>query len=190
VCRRLTFNKEQCNRRQYGYTLVELSLVVLILAIMAAAVIPAIMPADSGKLQVAAQEIADAMRFARSEAMRLRQPRGFRYNAPQTRIRMFRPDTGTLPWAPIYDIYHPVSKKPYDILLDEHYFGAVETSTQIHEFRGTCNLEKSIYFDANGTPFCTDPHTVPVLRYDISITLGDHTRLVSLEPITGQVTIK
>ncbi len=187
---RLIFRKEQRNRRQYGYTLVELSLVVLILVIMAAAVIPSLMPADSGKLQVAAQEIADAMRFARSEAMRLRQPRGFRVVFPEKKVRVFRPDTGAVPWTPVYDIYHPVSKKLYTIVLDEQLFAAADSVSGTRLYRGACNKRPYAYFDANGIPRCLDPQTVLLERYDVTLKTGSHQLVVSLEPITGQVTIQ
>ena len=190
MCWRPVYPKEHSNRIQRGYTLVELSLVVVILAIMAAAVIPHLLPADSGKLQVAAQEVADAMRYARSESMRLREPRGFRYNADNMRLRMFSLDTDTTPWTSVYDVYHPVSKKLYDFFLDEHHVGAIDGSTQVHNYRGSCNLDKSIYFDVNGTPFCTDPHTVPVSEYEITLALGEHQRTVSLNPLTGQVKVE
>ena len=130
------------------------------------------------------------MRYARSEAMRLRQPRGFRYNATNMRVRMFSFDTDTTPWTSIYDIYHPVSKKPYDFYLDELHVGAIDSSTQVHLYRGTCNLDKSIYFDVNGTPYCTDPPTVPVSEYLITLAMDEHLRTVSLDPVTGQVRVE
>jgi len=190
VCRWFVFRKEHWNRRQYGFTLVELSLVVVILAIMAAAVIPSLMSADSGKLHVAAQEVADAIRFARSEAMRLREPRGFQVSILNKQARVFRPDTGAVPWTPVYDIYHPVSKKLYDIRLDEQLFAAADSVATVKEYRGACNTEPDAYFDANGIPRCLDPQTVLLERYDITLKVGTHQLVVSLQPITGQVTIQ
>jgi hypothetical protein len=148
------------------------------------------MSSDSGKLQVAAQEIADAMRFARSEAMRLREPRGFRQLTSNRSIRVFRPDTGSLPWTEIYDIYHPVSKKIYDIRLDGQLFVAVDSITAVRQYRGTCNTKAKVYFDANGIPRCLRPKTTLLDRYEVTLKLGDHQRVVSLQPITGQVTIE
>jgi Tfp pilus assembly protein FimT len=148
------------------------------------------MPADSGKLQVAAQEIADAMRFARSEAMRLRQPRGFRLVDSDKQIRVFRPDTGSTPWSEIYDVYHPVSKKIYDIRLDDQLFAAADSVSTNSQYRLNCNRKPSVYFDANGIPRCLNPKAVLLERYDVTLKTSSHELVVSLEPITGQVTIK
>ena len=157
---------------------------------MAAAVVLPLMSADSGKLQLAAREIADAMRFARSEAMRLREPRGFRQRTGDRSIRVFRPDTGSVPWTEVYDIYHPLSKKIYDIRLDGRFFAAADSVTAVREYRGTCNRVASVYFDANGIPRCLIPQTVLLDRYEVTLKIGDHQRVVSLAPITGQVMIQ
>ena len=157
---------------------------------MAAAVVPSLMPADSGKLHVAAEEVADAMRFARSEAMRLHQPIGFRFSSTNKRIRVFRPNTSAIPWVAVYDIYHPVSKKLYDIKLDEQLLAVADSVSTTTEYRGTCNITPSIYFDANGTARCLDPNNILLDQYGVTLKTGDHTRVVSLEAITGKVTIQ
>ncbi len=189
MCQGPVFRK-QYNRLRYGYTLVELSLVVLILAIMAAAVVPSLMPADSGKLDAAAQEIADAIRFARSEAMRLRQPHGFRVVFPERKVRVYRPNTGVVPWLPEYDVYHPVSKKPYTIYLDQELFASADSISGIREYRATCDQKPYVYFDVDGVPRCLNPHEVLLKTYDVTLTSGSNQRVVSLKPITGQVTIE
>jgi hypothetical protein len=130
------------------------------------------------------------MRFARSEAMRLRQPIGFRFSYIEKQIRVYRPDTSSVPWTAVYDIYHPVSKKQYNIKLDEQLFAAAESASTVREYRGTCNTRPSIYFDANGTVRCLDPNNILLDQYVVTLNSGDHTRVVSLEAITGQVTIQ
>ena len=173
-----------------GYSLLELTLVVLILGIMAAAVVPSFFSASPEKLELAAREFADAMRFARSEAMRLGRPMGFRQQSSQKRIRVFRLDTATLPWTPIYDVYHPVSKKLYDIKLDSHPFASVDSLSHDRVFRGACNQTGNVYFDAAGIPRCVNPETVPLDRFEVTFTLGNDSRLLTLNSITGQVTIQ
>ncbi len=84
-------------RPQTGYSLLELTLIVAILSIVAVAAMPNIASTRPYKLDLAVEAIAGAMRFARSEAMRLGAPRGFRQQSSQKRIRVFRPDTGATP---------------------------------------------------------------------------------------------
>lgn len=175
---------------QCGYSLIELTLVVLILGIMAAAVIPSFFSPDPNKLDAAAEVNAEGMRFARSEAMRRSEPIGFRQQNGQKRMRVYSLDTGTTPWTIIYDVYHPVTKKLWDIKLDEHPFAAADAVTANRVFRGTCNTQSNVYFDANGIARCADPDTVPVELYEVTLTLGSESRTVSLNGFTGQVTIQ
>jgi Tfp pilus assembly protein FimT len=165
-------------------------MVVLILGIMAAVAIPSFSPPDPQRLDSAAQEIADAMRFARSEAMRLGEPRGFTQNSSQKRIRLFRADTGTSPWSLVYDVYHPVSKQIYDITLDTHPFAKADNVVATRVYRGACNQKRKVYFDADGIPRCTNPKTVLLQQYDVTLSLGTQTRVVSLNSITGQVSVQ
>ena len=62
--------------------------------------------------------------------------------------------------------------------------------TRIPVFRGTCNDERNIYFDSKGIPRCVDPETVLLEQFDVTLTLDKHTRVVTLNGITGRVTIQ
>ena len=175
--------------RHHGYTLVELTLVSALLGITAMMVIPNLSSTDPSRLDIAALEIADAMRFARSEAIRLGIPRGFRQQSSQKRIRVMRPDMGATPATVIYDVYHPISKKLYDIDLNIEPYVTVDDVSRGTTFRGTCNQTGNIYFDANGTPWCVDPRTVLLEQFDVTLTLGPHSRVVTLDGYTGRVTV-
>ena len=176
--------------RSHGVTLVELLVVLTLLGIVAMVAIPDFRSAEPHRLELAAEEVAEAMRFARSEAMRTGEPRGFSQLSDAKRIRVFRPGTGTSPWTLNFDVYHPVSKKLYDIKLDEHPFAAADGLNRVSGFRGTCNFTDEVYFDSNGVPRCVDPETVLLTQFDVTLTLGPHTRVVSLHGITGRVTVQ
>jgi len=176
--------------RSHGVTLVELLLVVMILGVVAVVAIPDFSSGDPAQLDLAAEEFANAMRFARSEAIRTGEPRGFRQKSSTKRIRVFRPDTGTSPWTLNYDVYHPVSKQLYDIQLDDHPFAAADTVSRNRVYRGTCDTPRNVYFDRNGIPRCTDPETVFLDQFNVTLTLGAHTRVVTLHGITGRVTVQ
>ena len=173
-----------------GYSLLELTLVVLILGIMAAAVIPSFFSSDSSRLDLAAEIQAEAMRYARAEAMRRGEPIGFRQQNVQKRMRVYSLDTGTAPWTVNFDVYHPVSKKLWDIKLDEHPFAYADTVSANRVFQGTCNTFSNVYFDPNGIARCADPETVPVELYQVTLTLNGISRTVSLDGFSGKVTIQ
>lgn len=176
--------------RSHGVTLVELLLVIAILGVAAAVAIPGLRSGDPQRLELAAEEFANAIRFARSEALRTGEPRGFLQNASSKRIRVFRPDTSTSPWTLNYDVYHPVSKQLYDIDLNTHPFAAANSLSPNRVYRGTCNSTGNIYFDSSGIPRCADPETVLLEKLSMTLTLGPHTRTVTLHGITGRVTVQ
>lgn len=177
-------------QRQRGYSLPELLAVVIILGIAAAVAIPDISTTDPDQLDLAAEELAQAMRFARSEALRTGEPHGFRQQSSAKRIRVFRPDTGSSPWTLNYDVYHPVSKKLYDIDLGMHPFARVDSLNHNRIYRSTCNKAGSVYFDSSGIPRCADPETALLEQFDVTLTLGDHSRVVTLHSLTGRVTVQ
>jgi type II secretion system protein H len=176
--------------RSHGVTLVELLVVVSILGVVALVAIPDFSSSNPQTLDLAAEEFANAMRFARSEAMRTGEPRGFRQKSDKKRIRVFRPDTGTSPWTLNFDVYHPVSKQLYDIKLDNHPFAYADSVDRTSNYQATCNHPGNIYFDRNGIPRCTEPETVFLEQLILTLTLGAHTRIITLHGITGRVTVQ
>jgi len=177
-------------QRQSGYSLPELLAVVIILGIAAVVAIPAISTTNPEKLELAAEEFAEAVRFTRGEAIRTGEPHGFFTDLPNQRIRVFRADTTSNPPTPVYDIYHPVSKKLYDIDLDHHAFARADALSGGANYRGTCDKRRYTMFDANGTAWCGDPTTVLYLNGITTFTLGEHTRTMTLDGVTGRVTVQ
>ena len=177
-------------RRETAYTLVEILIVVSLLGIVAAVAVPNYSSVNPQPLDLAAEEIANAMRFARSEAMRLGSPIGFRQHSINKRIRVFRADTGTAPWTLNYDVHHPLSKHLYDIELDSHPFAAADSVSHNRVYRGACDRPRNVYFDNNGSPWCADPETVLLEQFDVTFTLGSHSRVVTLHGISGRVRVQ
>lgn len=178
------------SRSEHGFSLVELLIVVTILGIVATVAVPDISTTNASRLGLAAEEIANAMRFARSESIRSGAPRAFIQQSAEKRIRVFRPDTSLSPWSPVYDVYHPLSKQLYDISLAEHSFAAVNTVVDNAVYQGSCNSPNNVYFDNVGTARCTDPETILLKQYDVTLTLGKLTRVVTLNGITGRVSVQ
>lgn len=176
-------------QQQYGYTLVELMIVVIVLAAIAAIAVPATSSNSDRQLDLAAQEFAAAIRFARSEAIRTGEPYGFHDHATQKQLQIFRLDTGSSPATLVYDVYHPIDKSLYDINFDLPPV-AVSSIDHTTVYRGTCNQRNRIYFDRNGTPWCSRPETILLDQFEARITLGTSVRTVTLDRITGRVTIQ
>ncbi len=170
-----------------GYTLTELLVVVVLLGLAAAIALPSFEPADDADLDLVTTEFANAIRFARSEAIRTGEPHGFRYLSAQKRIRVFSADTSTNPAGLLWDVRHPVDKTLYDYTLPARYLadGIVRDA----EFRGTCDTPGIVYFDANGTPWCNDPATVLVDTFTLRFNVEPIPE-VRLDGITGRVTVQ
>ena len=176
---------------QNGYTLLELVIVVSTIALIAAIAIPATTSSDSDKqIEQVAREFADAIRFARSESIRTGEAHGFRFFTNQYRIRVFSADTGASPWTWIWDVYHPIDKDLYDYRFPSELAGPETPVVHVPDYRGTCDRQGVVYFNANGTPWCLEPETVLLESYRLDIVSGNSSASVSLDGITGRVTVQ
>ncbi len=176
-------------RRHRGYTLLELALVVVILGIVAAAAVPAIKPSSPFKLELAAEETASAIRFARSESLRTGFAHGVHVDAAENRIRVFRANLAVDPPQAIYDVYHPVSKMLYDVDVDELTMTAgVEVASYTVAFRGLCNRTDFVMFDGAGTPTCLDPASTILQQGVVTLAHGQASQDVVLHGYVGRVT--
>ena len=174
-----------------GYTLTELMVVVGLLALIAAVAVPGSNRVDEAKqLDLAAAEFAAAIRYARSESIRTGEPHGFRFLTNQYRIRVFSADTSASPWTWIWDVYNPVSKQLYDVTFPADLSAIDPPVTHNFVYRGTCNTQGVIYFDANGTPRCLQPETVLLDSYRLDLFTLTGQRSVNLDGITGRVTVQ
>jgi len=176
--------------RCHGYTLTELIIVVTILAIVAAIAVPATNSNEGEQLELAAREFASAMRFARSESIRTGEAHGFRQQDAARRIRLFRLDQAISPPQLIYDVYHPVDKQLYDVNITGESLFFADSVNRTAVYRGTCNKPENVYFDGNGSPWCADPATILLDRFEVALTLGTSVRTVTLDRVTGRVTVQ
>ena len=177
-------------RSQSGYTLTELVIVIGLIALIASVAVTK--PGSSREKQVdqAVANFAAAIRYARSESMRTGQPHGFRFLTNQYRIRVFSADTTGSPWTWIWDVYHPVDKNLFDYTFPADLAGSAAPVVHTPVYRGTCDRQGVVYFNADGTPWCLEPETVLLESYQLDIATPDGTAVIRLDGITGRVTVQ
>jgi Tfp pilus assembly protein FimT len=178
----------QSPKTQYGLSYIELVIIVIILGVVAAAAIPNLSSTDPKKLDDAANEVAAAIRFARSEAIRSKVSRGINTDATNDRIRVY-----SLPVAtPTFDIYHPIDKKLYDIQLKTDAFvGRVDLVSASFAFAGAASSSTNLDFSAEGIPKVTSAGTDYMLTSGtITLSYRGLQRVISIAPMTGRVTVQ
>jgi prepilin-type N-terminal cleavage/methylation domain-containing protein len=175
---------------QRAYTIIELLVVVVLLSLAASIVTSPPTIVNSRKLDLTASEIANAIRFARSEAMRTGNARGFHQQKGVKRIRVFSIDNDSLPATVAYDVYHPLDKKLYVKDFNQQPFAFDGDIRNRIIYRGNCNAATEVYFDAGGIPWCSDPDDILLEEFEITLNLGSDSRVVTLDGITGRVTVQ
>ncbi len=152
-----------------GFTLVEVMAVVVILAFIAMLAVSNFSSSfNEKKVRGAADEIADALRHARSKAMQ--SGRDFRVdiNADTELIEVVDVDGAAV-------IYHPASKQPYRIDLPT---SALLKGVDIEAVNSATGL----------TPVIFDTHGSTSSDTTIDLSFAGQTRHVHVDAVTGRVT--
>jgi Tfp pilus assembly protein FimT len=159
------------------------------LGIVAMAAVPDFSSVDEQRLQCAAVEIADAIRYARSEAIRTATAHGVHAEVTQQRMRLFRlVDSGGTP-TPEYTVRNPVDKKLYDLQLDAPPL-KVTLAAADFSYAGAGSQEY-LGFDPAGEPvFDIAGAQRRLTTGTITISCGGNQRLVRVAAVTGRVTIE
>lgn len=186
-----------------GFTLFELLIVLVILGIAAKAAIPIFSSGDAEKLDLAATEVASAIRFARAESVRRGGPiAGFTLDSSTENVTLnyYNLQLVGINYKATLDntatVYHPIDKKPYalDLLTMPHAAGAaVGTVT----YGGVAQSNPvNVLFNTQGVPsyaeapsyqiWPLEPVKLPVL---IPITVGSLTKSVRIDG-SGRVTVQ
>jgi len=177
-------------RFESGLTLAELLVVVTILGIVAVAAVPNFSSVDEQRVELAATEVADALRFARAEAMRTGIPFGLRASATEERAQVYRLDLAAPSPAAEYSVRHPGSKRLYDLQLGRSPYGVDVADVGIY-YDGSPVAVDYLAFDANGVPrFANDAVSHNLGQAEISVRRGDASRIVAVEPLSGRVTVR
>lgn len=178
--------------KEHGFTLLEIMIVVLILTLTAAIALPNLSSTDPYKLDNAARELAEAIRFARAEAIRTATPIGIWYFSSIQKFTVYRVVYVFSVPVPTYDIRHPVDKKLYTLDFSSTGNQApVQLNSVTLKYGGNGTNRDYITFDNHGTPRYLSGTTYQMLD-NASIVLGyaGQTRTLSISPMTGRVTIQ
>lgn len=177
--------------RGSGFTIFELLVVVAILAIVAFFLVgPPLSVNDDKKLDLAASEVAAALRFGRSAAIRTGEHHGTRFGAADERIRVYRLDTSPSPPVEEYDVYHPVDKKLYDLPIDTAPFTlGVTIAAAVFQFGGDPTPHESVAFAETGIP--VSPIDLTLMDQGlVALTYAGQTRVIQIAPMTGRVHVQ
>lgn len=202
--------------RTRGYTLLELLVVVGIIALIAVVAVPKLSSNDEERLLIAATEMADAIRFARSETLRNGAPHGFTIDAASKKLQLFRLHSPggpiiILPSDPSPTMYsesyepapeesypavfltelrHPVTKQPYLVDIDNHPFARADSVATHAKFLNACSTADQISFDSSGIARCFGSSAVALQELEITMSLGAYSQRVQLDGLTGRVTLQ
>jgi len=162
---------------------------------MAAAVIPSFFSAtEQYKLDLVAEEIAQAIRFAHSESLRTGEHFGVTISQVTQKITVKKWDTSTNPVSTALIPYHPVSKKQFEFNADGITLASgisITNSSDIFLY-DVIGRRRSLIFNSQGMPVwimnLTDNYRL--LEATISLSDGNYQRDVVIAPVTGRVTVQ
>lgn len=181
-----------------GFTLVEMLVVVTLLAALAGVVVPSLSSLNDHRLDVAAIEVRDALRFARSEAMRRGQPTLVDAETAPGKIKVLALSSGS-PLVPATcnsysasnTVADPRTKSAFVIDITGGTFSGGVVVTPRFLVSGTAYA--GLIFNAHGVPsdVCqiagTNSKGAPAAGSNVVLTLGNRQTTVSLDTGTGRV---
>lgn len=183
---------------QTGFTLLEITIIVLIIGLLAAVISPNFSLSKDKKLDVAAYKVAEALRYARNEALHNKALRGVLVDTDDSDnrgkdITVFIPDTSLSPFGIQGILTHPVTKNDFDLQLSRIPSAqgvTFATSSKPFTFQGVSANKKYIFFSGNGTPVYLDNGKLyRFISGSIQLKYEDSSRSITIQPITGKVSI-
>lgn len=144
------------------------------------------------QLELAANEVAMALRFAQSQTLATNQGHGVALDKAAQNLRVYRLDPDALPTpVRLYDVNHPVDLTPYKVSFSNDRFAArLETSDLFYVYRAE-PLEMIEFLPGDGSPVLNEAGVNLYFNYsNIQLALEDKTIAVVVTPITARVIIQ
>ena len=180
-------------RTDKGFSFTELLIVIMILGVVAAVAVPSLSSTDPKKLELAAAEVASAIRFARSESQRTGDIHGVQISQNTQRVVVYKADLSTTPVSMSSILYHPVSKLTFDFDVDSSTFSRnVIISNALDPFLYATGRRKNLLFDATGTPiWIVNATSTTYMLQDglVQLSYAGINLSVRVAPNTGRVTV-
>jgi Tfp pilus assembly protein FimT len=157
-------------------------LVVVIIAIAAMIAVPMMGSMDSVQIRSAANMIAADLEYAKSMAISRGQNFSVVFDKTTESYQIFKDQGGTL-----VPIEHPV-KKGFDYKVDFSSDSRLD-KVVIDDADFDPDSSNTITFDYLGSPYSGSGTSNPLNSGTISIKAGDFTETISVEPVTGFISI-
>jgi len=162
-----------------GFTIIELLIVVVIIAIAAMTAIPMLTSADSFQIRSAANMVAADLEYAKTIAISRGQNFSVVFDKTAESYRI-EDESGAV-------IAHPV-KKGFDYIIDFQNDGRLN-KVDIEDVNFDLDSSHTITFDYLGSPYSGPRTSNPLNSGVISLRAGQMTVTVNVEPVTGFISI-
>lgn len=184
IRREIMFAHQLEPHRARGFTLVEILVVVVILGIASAIIIPQIGSRDDLIAAAGARVLMSDLIYAQNRAIAVQKPHYVQFVGQQYTLLTRDSDA-----SPLYAITHPITKDPYAVTFGAANSGLEKVAIGTFSFGGPSVLG----FDELGSPVAydvgTNTSTPLATSGTISISCGDITLTVSVEPYTGETLV-
>ncbi|MEJ2131711.1 MAG: GspH/FimT family pseudopilin [Gammaproteobacteria bacterium] len=178
-------------RKSAGFTLLEMLLTVVVIAILVGILVLDPKVSSDARLKLAAERVAEALRFAHTEAIRTESY--FRLTASTSgQITVHALDQSKKPPKLGELARHPVTRQPMDFnLIDETLTQGVAPTTVDFDYE-VVGSQNVVDFGPTGMPKFIDAGGAhrALTAGSVVLTFAGRQRVVSIEAQTGRVTIQ
>jgi prepilin-type N-terminal cleavage/methylation domain-containing protein len=176
--------------QQRGFSLIEVLVVVLVVAILTAIALPAFAPIEDKHLQRGIHQMIQAIEFARGETIRTNKAHGVTLRLTEQDMRVYWLDTSGATPVRIYDVRHPISKNIYSIKYATPSFGVVIQDINIR-YLTNVSLPHIEFQTSQGMNRINDNGTLRPLKVaQIDLSLNNIIWELSIDEDTGRMTYR